>query len=109
MGPRCANELPIPLSGSDYVGTADATFLLVALLFSPCPVLLPLRPARDENGKAGPAAGSRGDVDAVAQNSERLAHYEEADAQAVALCGIKAGESLEDLRDLLTRNSGTRV
>lgn len=45
----------------------------------------------------------------MAQNSERLAHYEEADAQTVALCGIKAGESLEDLRDLLTRNSGTRV
>ena len=45
----------------------------------------------------------------MAQNSERLAHDEETDAQTVALCGIKAGESLEDLRNLFTRNSSARV
>jgi hypothetical protein len=65
--------------------------------------------ARDENGKARPAAGSRGDVDAVAQNSDRLAHDEEPDAQAVTPCGIKPGESLEDLRDLFASDSNARV
>jgi hypothetical protein len=45
----------------------------------------------------------------VAQNSERLAHDEETDAQTVALCGIKSGESLEDLRNLFTRDSSARV
>jgi hypothetical protein len=111
--PLCANELPMPLSGSDCVGTAHDTFRLIGLPFLSLrgarPRSLPLRPACDEDGKARPAAGSRGDVDAVAQNSERLAHDEETDAQTVALCGIKAGESLEDLRNLFTRNSSARV
>jgi hypothetical protein len=107
--PDYANELPIPLSGSDCVGTAHDTFLLIALFFSPCAVLLPLRPARDKNGKAGPAAGSRDDVNAVAQNSERVAHDEETDAQTVASCGIKPGEGLEDSWNFLTRNSSARV
>src|SRR6202035_5685822 len=31
------------------------------------------------------------------------------DAQTVALCGIKAGESLEDLRNLFTGDSSARV
>ncbi len=73
------------------------------------PPSLPLRLACHENGKAGPAAGNGGDVDAVAQNSERLAHDEGSDAQAVAFCGIKPGERLEDSRNLLTRNSSARV
>jgi hypothetical protein len=59
--------------------------------------------------KARPAAGSGGDVYMVAQNSDRLAHDEESDAQAVTSCGIKAGESVEDLRYLFARNSDTRV
>jgi hypothetical protein len=45
----------------------------------------------------------------VAQNSERLAHDEETDAQTVALGGVKASESLEDFRNLVTRNSSARV
>ena len=109
-----ANALPIPLSGSDCVGTAHDTFLLIALRFLSLrgarPRSLPASSrARDENGKARPAAGSGGDVDAVAQNSDRLAHDEEPDAQAVASRDIKAGESLEDLGHLFARNSNARV
>jgi hypothetical protein len=113
MGPLCANELSILLSGSDRVGTAHDKFLLIALPFLPLrgarPRSLPLRRACDEDGKARPAAGGRGDVDAVAENSERLAHDEETDAQTVALCGNKAGESLEDLRNLFAGDSSARV
>jgi hypothetical protein len=45
----------------------------------------------------------------VAQNSDRLAHDEEPDAQSVTSCGIKPGESLEDLRHLCARDSNARV
>jgi hypothetical protein len=45
----------------------------------------------------------------VAQNSDRLAHDEEPDAQTVTSCGIKPGESLEDLRHLFARDSNARV
>jgi hypothetical protein len=51
-------------------------------------------PAR-ENGKAGPATGSRSDVDAVSQDSDRLANDEEADAQTIASLRIKTGEGLK--------------
>src|SRR5580704_5376537 len=83
-------------------------------LFFPCAMLafvrFPFVPrTRGENGKARPAAGSGGDVDAVTQNSNRLAHDEESDTQAVAWCGIEAGESLEDPGHLFAGNSNTRV
>jgi hypothetical protein len=109
-----ANQPPIPLTGTDCVGAAHDHFLLIARPFiflrgaRPRSVSASSR-ARDENGKARPAAGSRGDVDAVAQNSDRLAHDEEPDAQAVTPCGIKPGESLEDLRDLFASDSNARV
>jgi hypothetical protein len=45
----------------------------------------------------------------VAENSERLTHDEETDAQTVASCGIQPGKGLEDFRNLLTRNSSARV
>ena len=45
----------------------------------------------------------------MAENSERLTHDEETDAQAVAFFGVKPGERLEDLRNLFTRNSSARV
>ena len=45
----------------------------------------------------------------MAQDSKRFAHDEETDAMAVTLHDIKAGESLEYLRKLLTRNPDPRV
>jgi hypothetical protein len=57
-------------------------------------------PAR-ENGKAWPATGSGSDVDAVSQNSDRLAHDEEANAQTIASRRIKTGEGLEHSRHLV--------
>jgi len=112
--PLCANELPIPLTGTDCVGAAHDNFLLIArpflVLRGACPRSVSASSrARDENGKARPAAGSRGDVDAVAQNSDRLAHDEEPDAQTVTSYGIKPGECLEDLRHLFARDSNARV
>jgi hypothetical protein len=41
--------------------------------------------------------------------AQRLAHDEETNAQAVASCGIKPGEGLEDSRNMLARNASTRV
>jgi hypothetical protein len=111
--PLCATELPIPLTG-DRVAAAHDNFLLIARPFlflrsaRPRSVSASFR-ARDENGKARPAAGNGGNVDAVAQNSERLAHDEEPDAQTVTSCGIKPGESLEDFRHLFARDSNARV
>jgi hypothetical protein len=70
---------------------------------------LALPVACDENGKARPAAGSGGDVDAVTQDAERLTNDEETDAQAIALRGIKTGEGLEDPRNVFSRNSNARV
>src|SRR5260370_33302092 len=95
----CANELPIPLSGSDCVGTAHDTFLLIALPFlswrGTRPRSLPLGPVRNENGKAKPAARIRGDVDAV--------------PRIPSAWRTMTGESLEDLRHLFARNSSARV
>jgi hypothetical protein len=87
---------------------------LIALAFASLCGALPVSApcssrARDQNGKTGPAARSRSDVDAVAQNSDRLPHDEESDAQAVAWCGIKAGEGLEDPGHLFAGNSNTRI
>jgi hypothetical protein len=48
-----------------------------------------------KNGKAGPATGSGSHIDAVSQNSDRLAHDEEADAQTVASRRIETGEGIE--------------
>jgi len=45
----------------------------------------------------------------VTQNAERLTNDEETDAQAVALCGIRRGEGLEDPRNVLSRNFNARV
>ena len=63
-------------------------------------ISLSFGPAR-ENGKAGPATGSGSDVDAVSQDSDRLAHDEEADAETIASPRIKMGESLEHPRHLV--------
>ena len=91
---------------------------LVAFLFSRCALLsmcgvgsrsLALRVACDENGKARPAAGSGGDVDAVTQDAERLTNDEETDAQTVASHGVKTGKGLEDPRNVFSRNSNARV
>jgi hypothetical protein len=62
-----------------------------------------------ENGKAGPAIGSGSDVDAVSQNSDRLADDEEADAQTIVARGIKAGEGLEYSSHLVLGNTAPRV
>ena len=43
------------------------------------------------------------------QNPERLAHNEEAHAQALASSGIEAGESFKDLRNFLARDSSAGV
>ena len=43
------------------------------------------------------------------QNSERLPHDEETDAEAPALFGIKPSERLEDSRNLIVGNSNARV
>jgi hypothetical protein len=109
-----ANELTIPLTGTDCVGAAHDNFLLIVRPFlflrGACPRSVSASSrACDENGKTRPAARNGGDVDAVAQNSERLAHDEEPDAQTVRSCGIKPGESLEDLRHLFARDSNARV
>jgi hypothetical protein len=45
----------------------------------------------------------------MAKNSERLAHDEETDTQAIAFCGIQLGECFEDLRNLPIGDSGARV
>jgi hypothetical protein len=45
----------------------------------------------------------------VTQDAERLTNDEETDTQAVAWRGIKTGESLEDPRNVFSRNSNTRV
>jgi hypothetical protein len=62
-----------------------------------------------ENGKAGPAIGSGSDVDAVSQNSDRLADDEEADAQTIVARGIKAGEGLEYSSHLVLGNTDSCV
>jgi hypothetical protein len=59
----------------------------VRFFFFSCAALAPARSLfgpLHENRKAKPAAGSGGDVDAMAQNSGRLAHNEESDADALA-------------------------
>ena len=62
-----------------------------------------------ENGKAGPATRNGSHIDAVSQNSDRLAHDEEADAQTVASRGIKTGEGLEHSRHLVPGDTDSGV
>jgi len=62
-----------------------------------------------ENGKAGPATGSGSDVDAVSQDSDRLAHDEEADSETVASRRIKTGEGLERPRHLVPGHTDSGV
>ena len=62
-----------------------------------------------ENGKAGPATGSGSDVDAMSENSDRLAHDEEANAQTIASRRIKTGEGLEHSRHLVPGNTDSSV
>src|ERR1700757_2018052 len=92
-------------------GSAHETSSLV-LPVSLCAVsgfVLSLLGSFDENGKARPATGTGGDVDAMPQNSERLLHDEETDAEALALCGIKPSERFEDSRYLLVGDSNARI
>ena len=49
--------------------------------------------------------GSGSDVDAVSQNTDRLADDEEADAQTVVARGIKTGEGLEYSGHLVLGNT----
>ena len=62
-----------------------------------------------ENGKAGPATGSGSDVDAVSQNSDSLAHDEEADAQTVASRRTKTGEGMEHSGQLVLGDTDSGV
>ena len=71
-------------------------------------ISLSFGPAR-ENGKAGPATGSGSDVDAVSQNSDSLAHDEEADAQTVASRRTKTGEGMEHSRQLVFGDTDSGV
>jgi hypothetical protein len=71
-------------------------------------ISLSFGPAR-ENGKAGPATGSGSDVDAVSQDSDRLAHDEEADAETIASRRIKTGECLEHPRHLVPGHTDSGV
>jgi hypothetical protein len=92
-------------------GSAHETSSLV-LPVSLCAVsgfVLSLLGSFDENGKARPATGTGGDVDAMPQNSERLPHDEETDAEALALCGVKPSERFEDSRYLLVGDSNARI
>jgi hypothetical protein len=76
-------------------------FLPSARRFSPCAVpgfVLSLLGSPDENGEARPSAGSGRNLNAMTQNSERLPHDEETDAETVVPCGIKSSERFEDLR-----------
>ena len=71
-------------------------------------ISLSFGPAR-ENGKAGPATGSGSDVDAVSQDSDRLAHDEEADAETIASRRIKTREGLEHPRHLVPGHTDSGV
>ena len=71
-------------------------------------ISLSFGPAR-ENGKAGPATGSGSDVDAVSQDSDRLAHDEEADAETIASSRIKTREGLEHPRHLVPGHTDSGV
>jgi hypothetical protein len=87
-------------------------FLTIAFPFFPCAVSRFVRGpfgSRDENGKARPAAGSGGNLDAMPQNPERLSDDEETDAETVALCGIKSSERFEDPPNLFGGNSNASV
>jgi hypothetical protein len=62
-----------------------------------------------ETGKAGPATGSGSDVDAVSQNSDSLAHDEEADAQTIASRRTKTGEGMEHSGQLVLGDTDSGV
>jgi len=74
-----------------------------------CSVYFTLFGSARENGKAGPATGSGSDVDAVSQNSDSLAHDEEADAQAVASRRTKTGEGMEHSGQLVLSDTDSGV